>query len=459
MKTIEMGLKMKQRPWTLAFAMLLGVLAFIPSAMSYSGGTGEPNSPYQIVSPADWQQLMSTSTHWNKSFALIADVNLADIPLTPVGNDPNAFTGTFDGNGHTISNAHVIAPSQDNVGLFGYVGTSGSIHDVHLDSASASGNSYVGTLVGYTGGPVSNCSASGSAFGLSDLGGLIGHTNATSVTDCLADVSVSGRIYSSGVGGLLGSSEGCSISGCGAVGSVYGGGDLKLGGYDAGGLIGYSHLDSIGGCFSTGAVSVGPDYRYIGGLIGGLEASSVIDSYSWSSVTCSSFGSARAVGGLVGLSNGTISNCYSTGQVVTLPLTMNVGGLVGGATTSATVSNSFWDRYTSGRSTSAGGTGKTTVEMKQIATFTGWDFLGETANGTADTWRMCADGVDYPKLTWEYVKTGDFACPNGHGMDDLARLAQDWLLTYSAPLSGADANGDSAVTFADFAILANGWIQ
>jgi hypothetical protein len=45
--------------------------------------------------------------------------------------------------------------------------------------------------------------------------------------------------------------------------------------------------------------------------------------------------------------------------------------------------------------------GKTTAEMQTQATFTaaGWDFLGESANGSLETWRMCTDGVDYARLT------------------------------------------------------------
>jgi len=42
------------------------VLLFAGSCFAYSGGTGEPNSPYQIGSVSDWQQLMTTSADWNK---------------------------------------------------------------------------------------------------------------------------------------------------------------------------------------------------------------------------------------------------------------------------------------------------------------------------------------------------------------------------------------------------------
>ena len=78
-----------------------------------------------------------------------------------------------------------------------------------------------------------------------------------------------------------------------------------------------------------------------------------------------------------------------------------VGGLVG-SNTGCVVSDSFWDAQTRGQSTSAGGTGKTTTEMKTAKTFleVGWDFVGETANGTQDIWRI-DEGKDYPRLWWQ----------------------------------------------------------
>lgn len=51
----------------------------------------------------------------------------------------------------------------------------------------------------------------------------------------------------------------------------------------------------------------------------------------------------------------------------------NVGGLVG-QNDGGAVTGSYWDMDTSGQSTSDGGTGRTTAQMKQQATFSGWDF-------------------------------------------------------------------------------------
>ena len=70
-----------------------------------------------------------------------------------------------------------------------------------------------------------------------------------------------------------------------------------------------------------------------------------------------------------------------------------------GADWGGEVHNCFWDIETSGRTTSHGGTGKTTTEMQTAGTFlnTGWDFVDETENGTEDIWWIL-EGQDYPRL-------------------------------------------------------------
>ncbi len=95
--------------------------------------------------------------------------------------------------------------------------------------------------------------------------------------------------------------------------------------------------------------------------------------------------------------SGSIAASYSTGMVSGNEY---VGGLVGGF--GGPVYNSFWDVETSGQWFSAGGTGRTTVEMQTANTFleAGWDFVDETANGTEDIWWIL-EGQDYPRLWWE----------------------------------------------------------
>jgi hypothetical protein len=102
-------------------------------------------------------------------------------------------------------------------------------------------------------------------------------------------------------------------------------------------------------------------------------------------------------GGLVGDNlGGTVTHCYSTGMVSG----PEAGGLVGMVW--GPVVGCFWDIETSRQAKGTGGTGKTTAEMQTARTFldAGWDFIGETANGTADIWWIL-EGKDYPHLWWE----------------------------------------------------------
>ena len=160
-----------------------------------------------------------------------------------------------------------------------------------------------------------------------------------------------------------------------------------------GGLVG-ANRGTVSDCYSSGSVTGNSD---VGGLVGS-NLGSVSNSYSSSSV----IGNRWGVGGLIGRSmHGSVGNSYSTGSVTAND---EVGGLVGLGGYS--VKHSFWDIQTSGQSASAGGMGKTTAEMKDIATYrtTGWP-IGAVAPGETDpslTWNI-VDGQTYPFLSWQSV--------------------------------------------------------
>lgn len=191
------------------------------------------------------------------------------------------------------------------------------------------------------------------------------------------------------VGGLVGYNDD-SVSDCYSTGSVDGSGQ------DVGGLIGRNDGGSVSDSYSTASVSGG----YAGGLIG-RNLGSVEDSYSTGSV------SGSYVGGLVGENYDSVSRCYSIGSVSGGG---EVGGLVG-QSVGGSVSDSFWDEDTSGQTSSAGGTGKTTSEMKDVATFTDtsttglnnpWDFVDNPNDDTSDNdyWDIDSGVNDgYPNLT------------------------------------------------------------
>ena len=93
--------------------------------------------------------------------------------------------------------------------------------------------------------------------------------------------------------------------------------------------------------------------------------------------------------------------------------------------------------------------------------FTDWDFLDESSNGENSIWRMCVDGVDYPRLSWEFAQNGDFACGDGTDILDLQALAEHWLLSETLnPTTfsyACDANGDGVIDLEDYSVLGINW--
>jgi hypothetical protein len=176
-----------------------------------------------------------------------------------------------------------------------------------------------------------------------------------------------------------------------------------------GGLVG-TNGGALTGCHSTGVVSGRED---VGGLVGD-NWGPVAQCYSACAVS-----GGNGVGGLMGEnSNGTVNNCYSTGPVRG---TGWDGGLM--AYNGGTVIHCFWDIQTSGQATSAGGTGKTTAEMQTATTFldAGWDFVGETANGSDDIWKI-SEGIDYPRLWWEKYGGGSGTADDPYQIGSAADL-------------------------------------
>lgn len=163
----------------------------------------------------------------------------------------------------------------------------------------------------------------------------------------------------------------------------------------------------------TGSVS---GRLFVGGLVGYfVQGASVDNSYSRASVPVSNFQnlSTSSAAGLVGYVSNDVTNdvvkSFSTGAVTPFNgSTTNLGGLIGGTPT-MTVTASFWDTQTSGQASSGGGTGKTTVDMLTLGTFSsaGWEIVDgwEEYNFVTPTnkWGICSSVNDgYPFLLNEF---------------------------------------------------------
>ncbi len=366
-------------------------------------------------------QLQLVSTRLNASYILANDIDLAPslanasevwrdsdqgssfqgsfAPIAGPGGEyfvgqfngrPRTFTGAPENDPvYTISNLHISLPSDSEVvGLFGGV-QNATIKDLTLAGGSVTGGDSVGGLAGFAGGTtsISGVTASVDVTGGTYVGGLVGYVLGDGGHLSITNSSASGDVTGTGtfVGGLIGQvftdndADAITLSENFATGNVSG----KTG---TGGLIGsvYGDTDTtlettrvtVSQSYATGNVNGGND-EASGGLIGdvwGVKAA-LEDVYASGSV---SNGINSGHGGLIGYLNAesTLTRAYATGAVNVT----NGGGLIGtnDDDTGSNVTLSYWDKDTSGKTTSAGGTGKTTAEMKNGALYSGWNNFGWT---------------------------------------------------------------------------------
>ncbi|MDR1185415.1 MAG: FIVAR domain-containing protein, partial [Coriobacteriales bacterium] len=177
-------------------------------------GDGTEASPYLIASVADlqWMRTMITTTatandYRGLHYRLTADINMKDVEDwgSLNGNTvTTAFTGTFDGNGKTISNVKIVA-AVNNYGFFGVI-NGATIKDLALvDLEITSSMSNIGGIAGWSQGSstISGCYVSGTITSYAaGIGGILGYANAvTTIENCRVDGVLTA---SSIVGGILG---------------------------------------------------------------------------------------------------------------------------------------------------------------------------------------------------------------------------------------------------------------
>lgn len=195
------------------------------------------------------------------------------IPWTPIGtSDDDAYTGTFDGKGYTISGLYFNNPTSYYVGLFGCIGANGKI-------------SNVGVLDSYF-----QFSARG--------GGVCGKNNNGELHNCSNSSTVICNMQD-GTGGVCGFNSKGTVRDCKNTGSVRGKATL-------GGVCGVNSYGTITNCFNEGTVSVTVTSGNVGGVCGNNYSGTIKCSYNTASVS-----GQYNVGGVCGSNNyGTITNCY-----------------------------------------------------------------------------------------------------------------------------------------------------
>jgi filamentous hemagglutinin family protein len=319
------------------------------SFLRVAGGDGSSGTPYQIVDVYGLQGIGTSAALLSKAYRLANDIDAsgtanwnAGLGFSPIGRGLGFFAGSLDGGGNAIRGLTINRPGSIDTGLIASVSSGGTISNLFLIGGSVSGGLNTGALVGRI--------ASSSA--------------PASITNVHSDVQVVGD---SRTGGLVGSAI---SSGTGAV--------------------------VITKSSSTGNVTANDSSLPAGGLVGGTTSSggsvTISDSYATGAV----FGTA---GGLVGnlAAGSVITGSWASGPVSGA----TSGGLVG--TNSGTVSNSYWDTTTTGKSVGFGtntgtftATGLTSTQARTQASYGGFDF--------ANTWYM-VNGETRPFLRGEYSTT------------------------------------------------------
>jgi hypothetical protein len=306
-------------------------------ATSFAGGSGTRYDPYIIRTGG---QLLLMNDYGNEYFKIDGDIDLNNKNWKPI----EEFSGTLDGNGHTIYNLRV---ERDNVKYRGLIGNlyGGTVKNLTLRGVTINGSN-AGAVAGHMTktATISHCSVvltEGSLLRGSSVGGIVGSLSKNLTSDintveyCTVEsldknVSINGNH----VGGIVGHMSGdaiyhtgvvtncsvdCDIVGEDCVGGIagYAAYDLTIencayngnisGASDVGGICGYSNTYVlIIGCKATAAIE-GEDQ--IGGICGGV--SEIVACYSHGTIKVSA--SASRIGGICsgGINAGSVTLCYS----------------------------------------------------------------------------------------------------------------------------------------------------
>ena len=239
------------------------------------GYTIKSNGSYTVTS-ADGLMNIAKLVNGGKcdiNITLDTDIDLTGKDWTPIGTDyDNAYTGTFDGGGHTITGLTVTTNDQY-AGLFGYLGKFGTVKNVVMDGIQITCNHRLGSAGGVAGFSravtIENCSVSGSVSGTMRAGGVVGGQIGGSITGCSSSATVKGALNVGGVAGEKNS--GATMTACYATGNV----TIEIDPINnilGGGLVGFNARSSVLACYATGNVtSTGSSTGnvYIGGFLGG----------------------------------------------------------------------------------------------------------------------------------------------------------------------------------------------
>ena len=382
-----------------AFAVGLGVAINSENNQTYEAayaawtgsGSGTSSDPYLIGTKAELEKFRDIVNGINGETQNLAacgkltnDIDLegdTDHQWTPIGNDTNMYTGTFDGDNHIVDGIFISEPTGNYKGLFGLAGNGVTLKNLTI-KGKVIGNRAIGGLVGMISsiGSVSNCinyvNVTGGSDGLQydGVGGLIGSvrpaTNGTSFT--INDCSNHGKVSATGnmVGGICGDlfTAALSMNKCFNTASI-------TGNQFVGGIVGYnSNRGTISNVYNSGDITASND---VAGIIG-INGNDVQAANTLVLSKCHNVGTVSAT---------TTSGCYD-------------GAILGSKMTSSiSVSNAYYLGGSASQAGEGGGTSLTAAQMKEQSNFSGFDFTNvwEITNDSYPTFKT----FDYIARAWD----------------------------------------------------------
>ena len=207
---------------------------------------------YKITSKEELKWFANEVNNFDNTISvlLMNDIPMDSTEWTPIGKESQPFTGTFDGDGHTISGLKCTDAGAYYVGLVGYA-VGATIKNVTVKDSAFNGDEDIGAVCGFiTGGTITGCTNSGSTEnGGYRIGGIVGFAgNKTTVQRCFNTGKVTGQYGR--FGGIVGYAYDATVQNCGNTGAV-----KEADGYDGvhyGGIIGLAEDNStIQNCYNA----------------------------------------------------------------------------------------------------------------------------------------------------------------------------------------------------------------
>jgi len=250
-------------------------------------GSGTVADPFNIYNETDLRAVgrgtyngmdWSLSVHYRLMNNIILTQN-----WTRIGSMETGFSGTFNGNGKTITGMTNAANSTEYQGMFGYLKPGAVVRNLGLVNVNIRGTETVGGIAGENEGIIENCFITGSITGTNaQVGGIAGYNRGGTIQNCYVIADITGTNDLGGITGI--SASGGVLRNCYVAGKITGGVASDF--YGVGGITGYNtvSVQNTVTLLQSITVTSGQDYNRV---IGANGSASLINNRTWSGMVLS----------------------------------------------------------------------------------------------------------------------------------------------------------------------------